>query len=182
MQSADLSVFTHKYQRQKQQQKKTSNFWSWRTKIEQCKISRRKCQRRFDLTVVDWAALFSTTQVWETQHHHSGESLLLSEHRSEDAAMFHRLFEGFEGETVPGVGMQCQSNGDCTGFNLTTKMKKKKGKKRQDLPQFLKCKREKKATWVAWFVFFTRLVLRSMFFLFSTHEGLMSSFLKCSYD
>lgn len=155
MQSADFSVFTHKYQ---------SLFFF------------------FDLTVVDRAALFSMTQVWETQHHHSGESLLLSEHRAGDAAMFHRLFEGFEGETVPGVGMQCQSNGDCTGFSLTTKMKKKREKKDKICPNSWSAREKKKQHGLRDSFFFTRLVLRSMFFLFSTHEGLMSSFLKCSYD
>lgn len=48
--------------------------------------------------------------------------------------MFHRLLEGFEGEPFRGVGMQCQSNGDCTGFNLTTKMIRKEKKKTRFAP------------------------------------------------
>lgn len=97
--------------------------------------------------------------------------------------MFHRLLEGFEGEPFRGVGMQCQSNGDCTGFNLTTKMIRKEKKKTRFAPILEVQEQQKKQHGLRdSFFFFTRLVLRSMFFLFSTHEGLMSSFLNCSYD
>lgn len=48
--------------------------------------------------------------------------------------------------------MQCQSNGDCTGFNLTTKMKKK-GKKEKICPNSWSAREKTTTTWVAWFVF-----------------------------
>lgn len=124
------------------------------------------------LTVKEWIALTLSSQVWETQRRRSGEPLLLSKHRTQDAATLHHLSEGLEGNRSEHWDAKPKQR-RLHWIQLNNQNDKTR---RQDFPQFLKRKRNK-ATWVVWFVF-TQLVLHRIFFvLFSTHEELMSCFL-----